>query len=395
MSGTGAAPVRSRAPSPPARELLAIAHAGMFIFGLVMALIGAIVPTMTGTLSLTLGNVGTLFLAMNSAMLTASFVVGLVMDRGGLKLPLVAGAWLVAVALVLVGRATSYAALLPAVACLGFGGGALNTGTNTLVADLHDDPARKAAALNLLGVFFGFGALVLPLGIGALTSRWGVPPLLFAAAAMAAGIGVIAAARAFPPPKQHEWPLARLPRFAAEPLVRVGAVLLFLQSGNEFLLGGYTATFLTREMALTVAAASYALAAYWAAIMVARAVLSRVLLRVSAPRVVVWCAGLGGAGAVVTALAPTPAVAIAGALLTAAALAGVFPSALGAIGAPFGEHSGTVFGILFTAALCGGMTIPWFAGHLAEAVGLRWVFGLAAANSVAVAAAMITARRWL
>jgi fucose permease len=378
------------------RPLLALAHAGMFTFGLVMALIGAIVPTLTGTLSLTLGNVGTLFLAMNFAMLMASFVVGLVMDRGGLKIPLVAGAWLVAGALVLVGRASSYAALLPAVACLGFGGGALNTGTNTLVADLHDDPARKAAALNLLGVFFGFGALVLPLAIGALTSRVGVPSLLFAAAALAAALGLVAALREFPAPKQrHEWPLAQLPRFASDPLVRAAAVLLFLQSGNEFMLGGYTASFLTRDMQLSVTAASYTLAAFWGSIMVARAVLSRVLLRVSAATVVVASALLGAVGAAVTGLAPGPVAAIAGALLTAVALAGVFPSALGCVGARFEEHSGTVFGILFTAALCGGMTIPWLAGHLAEAAGLRWVFGLAAANSVAVAAAMLLARRWL
>jgi fucose permease len=182
MSGEAAA-AASPTPSPGARPLLALAHAGMFTFGLVMALIGAVVPTLSGTLSLTLGNVGTMFLAMNFAMLVASLVVGLVMDRAGMKLPLVAGAWLVAMALALIARAASYTMLLPAVACLGFGGGALNTGTNTLVADLYDDPARKAAALNLLGVFFGFGALVLPLSIGVLTSRLGVPSLLFAAAA--------------------------------------------------------------------------------------------------------------------------------------------------------------------------------------------------------------------
>ena len=394
MSAGAASAASSQGPAPPARPLLALAHAGMFTFGLVMALIGAVVPTLTGTLSLTLGNVGTMFLAMNFSMLMASLVVGLVMDRAGLKLPLVAGAWLVAVALVLVGRASSYTLLLPAVACLGFGGGALNTGTNTLVADLHDDPARKAAALNLLGVFFGFGALLLPLSIGALTTRLGVSSLLVAAAVLSALMGLLAAARPFPAPKQrHGWPLAQLPRFAGQPLVRVMGVLLFFQSGNEFLLGGYVASFLTREMQLSVAAASYALAGFWAAIMLSRAVLSRLLLRVGAPLVVFWGALAAAGGAVVIALAPSAGLAIAGAILTAVALAGVFPSALGFTGARFEEHSGTVFGILFTVALCGGMTIPWVAGHLAEAAGLRWVFALAAANSVVVAVAMAVARR--
>jgi fucose permease len=143
-----------------------------------------------------------------------------------------------------------------------------------------------------------------------------------------------------------------------------------------------------------VAAASYALAAYWAAIMLARAVLSRLLLRVSAPLVVVRGALLAAGGALVIAVAPSAGIAVAGAMVTAVALAGVFPSPLGVTGAHFGEHSGTVFGILFTVALCGGMTIPWIAGQLADAAGLRWVFALAAANSVVVAVAMGVARRY-
>jgi fucose permease len=66
---------------------------------------------------------------------------------------------------------------------------------------------------------------------------------------------------------------------------------------------------------------------------------------------------------------------------------------LGLAGARFPAHSGTVFGILFTVALAGGMTIPWMAGHLADAAGLRWVFVLAAINFVAVALLNIIARR--
>jgi fucose permease len=184
-----------------------------------------------------------------------------------------------------------------------------------------------------------------------------------------------------------------LPRFAGQPLVRVVGVLLFFQSGNEFLLGGYIASFLTREMQLTVAAASYALAGFWAAIMLARAVLSRLLLHVSAPAIVFWGALLAAGGALAMGSAQSAGVAVTAAIVIALALAGIFPSVLGFTGARFKEHSGTVFGILFTVALCGGMTIPWVAGHLAEAAGLRWVFALAAANSVVVAVAMAMARR--
>jgi fucose permease len=75
------------------------------------------------------------------------------------------------------------------------------------------------------------------------------------------------------------------------------------------------------------------------------------------------------------------------------ALAGIFPSVLGITGGRFREHSGTVFGILFTIALCGGMTIPLVAGHMAEAAGLRSVFVFASANFLAIAALGAVARR--
>ncbi len=383
------------AAAPPAtRALGGVAQAGMFVFGIVMALVGAVVPSLSEQLSLTLGGVGTLFLVMNFAMLLASLVVGLVMDRFGLKPPLALGVWLVALGLVLIGSAERYAQLIPAVLALGFGGGAVNGAANTLVADLHEDANRKAAALNLLGVFFGFGALFLPFSLGALTSAFGMATLLYAAAILCVLTGGAAAALPFPAPKQrHGWPLARMPQFLGMPLVLALAFLLFFQSGNEFTLGGYIGTFLTREMQLSIEAASYGLAAYWAAIMTTRVVLSRVLLRVSPPVVVLASALLSAGGALMVALSPTPAVAIVGVVVTGLALSGIFPTVLGIASARFRENSGTVFGILFTIALSGGMTMPWLAGHLADAAGLGAVFVLAAANFMAIAALSVVARR--
>jgi fucose permease len=69
-----------------------------------------------------------------------------------------------------------------------------------------------------------------------------------------------------------------------------------------------------------------------------------------------------------------------------AALAGIFPAVLGAAGSRYPAHSGTVFGMLFTMALAGGMTLPWVAGQAAAAWGLRTAFGLVAAQFLAVLA---------
>jgi FHS family glucose/mannose:H+ symporter-like MFS transporter len=323
-------------------------------------------------------------------------VLGLIVDRYGLKLPLAAGAWLVAGALVLIGSAAGYAQLIVASVCLGCGGGAVNGSSNTLVADLHDDPRRKAAALNRLGVYFGIGALLLPFSLGALRSTFGVAGLLQAAAVLCGVAGLAAVVLTFPPPKQRQgWPLAQMPRFIRMPVVLTLAALLFFQSGNEFMLGGYISSFLSREIRLSPEAASYALAGYWAAITIARIVLGRLLLRVGAVPAVLASALASAVGALMIGTARSPAVACAGAVLTGFALAGIFPTVLSLAGARFPEHSGTVFGILFTVALAGGMTMPWVSGQLADTAGVRLVFGLAATNFVVIAVLISVARAQL
>ena len=178
------------------------------------------------------------------------------------------------------------------------------------------------------------------------------------------------------------------------PVVLALAFLLFFESGNEFVLGGYLATFLTQALAMPVALASYQLGMYWVAIMAGRLVLSRGLLgRAGAHATVLGGAAGAAAGALIVGLAPSAAAAVAGMILTGLALAGIFPTVLGIAGARFKDHSGTVFGILFTVALTGGMTMPWLAGHLAASSGLRVVFVLVALNFVAIAVLNAVARK--
>jgi fucose permease len=204
-----------------------------------------------------------------------------------------------------------------------------------------------------------------------------------------------AAVLPFPAAKQsHGWASAQIPELLRSPLVLALAFLLFFESGNEFVLGGYVATFLTRELHVSIAGASYLLAAYWAVLMLARVLLGRAVARFGASRVVVVGALAAAAGALIIAASSTAPVATAGIVLTAAALAGIFPTVLGLAGTAFPDRSGTVFGILFTIGLTGGMTIPWLAGQLADSAGLRTVLALVAANFLAVAIFGVLAQRF-
>lgn len=361
------------------------AYAGMFVFGIVMALIGAILPALSGRLEFGLADIGTLFLAMNLAMLACSSFIGLAMDRFGMKPPLAAGPVLVGAALILIALAAQFRDLIPAVVLLGLGGGALNAATNTLVADIHDDPRTKGAALNLLGVFFGIGALFIPFAISMLMASFGIKALLAAAAVLCLAVAGFAGSLHYPAPKQqNRLPLFAMPRFLRSPLVLVMAALLLFQSGMEFTLGGYIGTYMTRGFRMTIGSASLVLAGYWAAIMIARIVLSLVLGAANPARVVVLCAAAAAVSNVMLAAAPNGAIAALAACLAGFTLSGIFPTTLGIAGAKFRDFSGTVFGVLFTAALAGGTILPWVAGRIAAAAGLNWVFGFAALAFVTI-----------
>ncbi len=375
------------------RLLSTAACAGMLVFGIVMALVGALLPALAARLSFDVGRAGALFLWMNSSMLACSLLLGALMDRYGLKAPLAAGPFLTAAALLLFHRAASFEALLPAAALLGAGGAAVNAGSNTLIADLHPDPARKSAALNLLGVFFGFGALLLPLGLGAVVASAGAAPVLAAAAALCLAAGLYSSLPRYPAPKRRDGlRLREVPALLRAPTLALAGLLLFFESGVEFTLGGYLTLFLTRHAGLSIPAASWVLAGYWAALMLARVLLSRLLPGRDPHATVLACALASAAATLLAAAAPQAWLAAAALVAAGAALAGIFPTVLGILGARFQQRSGTVFGLVMALALCGGISMPWAAAHIASGPGLPWVLALVAAAFCAIAALSLRLR---
>jgi fucose permease len=93
---------------------------------------------------------------------------------------------------------------------------------------------------------------------------------------------------------------------------------------------------------------------------------------------------LAAAGVAWMLLAESAGAAIAGVVLVGLGFASIYPVTLGFAGSRFEHISGTAFGILFTIALTGGMTMPWLVGQLAAARGLRFALWTAAANCLAI-----------
>ncbi len=346
------------------------ACAGMFVFGIVMAILGAILPTLFDTIRFDKAQAGNLFLFMNAGMLVMSLFFGPIVDRFGFKLFLMGSALAVSVSFFLLAGATTYQGVVAAVTLLGLGGGGLNGGTNALASDIHPD--RRGAALNALGIFFGFGALTMPFLIGSFLELAGLDRLLIFAAVFGLVPFALFAANRFPKPKHEQgFPLSQATAVIRSPLLWLCGALLFFQSGNEFTVGGWITSYLEEVIGVTARAASFLLAAYWAAIMLGRLVSVRIVDRVGKGRLVLAGAAVAWIAALLVAWSPTAAAAQAGVVLLGLGFAAIFPTTLAVIGEAFPRFSGTAFSVLFVIALAGGMTAPWVTGNVAHTHGLE------------------------
>lgn len=129
----------------------------IFVYGLIAAFLGTILPDLSKRFQLSPVQNGTLASTQALGLILASLAVGPLIDLEGKKLALVLGLVLVGGALVLLSRCRGFGALASSLFMLGMGGGIVVTGANALAADVG-----SAAALNLVNLFFGLGGLITP-----------------------------------------------------------------------------------------------------------------------------------------------------------------------------------------------------------------------------------------
>jgi fucose permease len=371
-------------------RLFAAACAGIFVFGIVLALLGTMfgLPGVRERYGVDLAAQGDLFLLLFLGIFVTTTVTGPLLDRFGARAVLATSSGLVAAALVGFARAGSFRGAALSAVALGLGGGGLNTANNVLVSDLFD--ADRAPRLNLLGGFFGIGALVIPLAAASLIHVVALEQMLLASAGLAVASAIGYAALPFPPAREGEgFALRRVFEVVRYPGVLLFAALLFFQSGNEASIGGWTSTYV-RERGWPPEVATRMLAGYWAALMLGRLASARLLARASKPAVVAGSGLAAAIGSLLVLVARSTGWMTVGVLVLGGAFASVYPTVLAMAGDRYRRYSGSVFSALFSIALVGGMIFPWTIGHLAQAFGVRSGMILPLVGSLMVAA-LVTA----
>ncbi|MGZ4813270.1 MAG: MFS transporter [Terriglobales bacterium] len=385
-------PTLQKLPAFNRGHLFVSACGAMFIFGVVLVLLGTLfgMPEMRQRLQVTdmvrQGDLQTLLLF---GVLLATVISGPLTDRFGNKLILAASAFLVTVALAGMAFATTYSAAQFFGLLLGAGGGGLNMSANVLVSDIFEED--RGARLNLVAVFFGVGALLIPLGAAAVGSARMVVVILAAAVISAACLAAYLVL-SFPPPHHGSgFSFRDAAKVVRYPGVLLFAFLLFFESGNEAAMIGWTSTW-AGDMGATARSATLVLALFQAMMMVGRISATRVLRVISESQLVM----ISAAGALVSvamiACAPSVPILAVGAALAGLTFASIYPTMLAIAGNRHRNFPGTVFGVLFSIGLFGGTVFPWSIGHLSQSFGFRAGTALPLLGAVMICAILLVIR---
>ena len=345
----------------------------MLAFGIVLTTLGAVLPSVIERLGIDKAQAGSLFLLLTFGILAGSLVFGPMVDRYGYKGMLLLGTALIALGLEGIAYASSLGFLRFAIAMIGFGGGIVNGGTNALVADISAE--EKGANLNLLGVFFGIGAVGVPFVLATLSDQFSHATLIAAVGALVLIPFLLIALTAFPAPKQIQgFPIAAAGKIARDPLLLLMGFMLFLESGMEITVGGWTSTFVNEELALDPHRALMVLSLYWLGMMLARMALGTFLRGVSPVKAMYTCIAFGLVGSLMLLTTNSAHVAGVSVFMLGIGFAATFPTMLGFVGERYADLSGTAFSLVIAMALCGGMLLPWLAGVIGGAYGMRGSF---------------------
>ncbi|MFZ0279989.1 MAG: MFS transporter [Candidatus Sulfotelmatobacter sp.] len=343
----------------------------MLVFGIVLAILGTVfgLPEMRARLHINLSQQGNLFLLLYLGIFCASLVVGPLIDYVGSKTNLFVSCALVSAAMVWFALAHSFATAGMAAVLLGLGGGGLNTCTNALVSDVYGD--ARGPMLNLLGIFFGVGAICVPLLAASIEGHFTIPQLFLFCAVLAAVCALGYALLSFPPGKTSQaFSLREVVGVAKYEGVLLLAFILFLESGNEACIGGWTSTFVN-TIGYSARTATLVLASYWAALMVSRMVAARVLQGIGKSQLVLIIALISLLGCATLLATRSLILLFAGTALIGLSYGPIFPTTLAIAGDRYSERAGTVFGLLFSIALMGGMLLPWTVGQVSQRLSLR------------------------
>jgi fucose permease len=322
-----------------------------FIYGMIAAMLGTILPELSDRFHLTPRQNGTIALAQALGLIVASLAVGPLLDDGGKKAGLILGLAFISLALFALPRSPGFRSIVVLLFFLGVGGGIVVTGANALISDVG--AAHRATTLNMVNLFFGLGGLATPFVSGHLFGRNWVRLCYSVACLTVITLAVQAVTHMPPPTGAGRFILADAGPVLGRPLLFLLGFFLFLYISCEvgvwnWLTRHLIAQGIPESSALNILSLGFALG-----LLIGRVGVAPILIHVSAIAVLL---AASAAMAVTTFLMlrtnrPVPAFVLV--FLAGLSMAPVFPTTLAVVGDAFPRMTSTAIGIVITCGWTG------------------------------------------
>jgi MFS family permease len=353
---------------------------GMLLFGIALITLGSIAPDLKEKLRLNDIAAGTLFSILPLGILAGSLIFGPVVDKYGYKIMLAVSCILLAAGFEGVAFASSSGLLKACIFLIGFAGGAINGATNALVSDISDND--KMSNISLLGVFFGIGALGMPLILGILGENFRFEKIIVAVGILSFLTGILFIIITLPPPKiTKKIPVEKILDFFNDKVLLLIAFFLFFQSSFEGLMNNWTTTYFTDHLSVSQGDALYGLSLFVAGMVIMRLFTGTILRHIPVKRILITSFIFILLGLVCIMSGISTGVALTGFMLVGAGLAGGFPIMLGFVGARYENLSGTAFSFVLTIALLGNMLINYSMGIISQKYGISHLMSVTFAET--------------
>jgi fucose permease len=331
--------------------LIFAAILAIFVYGMIAAMLGTILPDLSARFHLTPTQNGTIAFAQALGLMVASLAVGPLLDTQGDKIGLVLGLICIAVALFVLPKSRGYGSIVFLLFLLGVGGGIVVTGANALSSAAS--PEHRATALNLVNLFFGLGGLATPF-ISANLFKQNWVRLCYTVASVTVITLVFQAITPMPAPAGSAgFLLADVGPLLGKPLLLLSGLFLFLYVGCEvgvwnWLPRHLIAQGIPESKALNILSLGFALG-----LLVGRVAVSPILIHVPAADVTLASSIAMAVTTFLMLRTNKPVAAAVLVFLAGLAMAPVFPTTLAIVGTAFPRMTGTAIGFAITCGWAG------------------------------------------
>lgn len=358
--------------------LTAGAFFAFFIFGFVDNIKGPTLPNLLQDLNFSYSQGGGVLFGAYLGFVIATLLAGPLSDLLGSRLILLAAGIFITFGALGLSQSTTYLLIFASMLVVGLGAGAIEVGGNGLIVALH--PQAQGRFLNLLATFHGIGSMIAPLYVAWVLAGSGSWRQAFLySVPLAALLALIFLATAGPTVSKNEshgfdWATLRSTGFSTTMICFYLAIGLYV--ATELGIAAWIVEYLIQSKGIAQTTASYYLSGFFAFVMAGRLVGSVFVERVGYLRSVLL-ATMGTLVCILIALIAPPTFAF---FLPLSGLfcSVIFPTMTAAVSRLHTHNTGTILGLLFTAAGVGGALGPAAMGVVSDVLGIDWGFGLSA-----------------